>query len=228
MEVRMGAFEGVFVDFYGTMAGGDRQAVEDICQAVVDDYGLRADAADLAGRWGDCYFVAIESLDGQGFRLLRQIEGDTLIETIRPLGVEIDATPYVEQLNAYLARPSLFEEVHEVLDRIRVPVCIVSNADERELRMALVHHGLHVDHIVTSEFARSYKPKPRIFEAALEVTGWSPDRVLHVGDSLHSDVGGAHNAGIKAAWVHRSDRIKDIGTERPDFTWHDLRPLLEI
>ena len=224
----MGSFDGVFVDFYGTVAGGDRQAVEDVCQAVVDDYGLRADAADLASQWGDCYFAAIESLDGQGFRLLRELEHDTLIDTIRPLGVEIDAAPYVAQLNAYLAQPALFDEVHEVLEGIRVPVCIVSNADERELRMAIAHHGLHVDHVVTSEFARSYKPKPRIFWAALEVTGWSADRVLHVGDSLHSDVGGAHNAGLKAAWVSRSDRIKDIGTDQPDFTWHDLRPLLAL
>lgn len=224
----MHPFEGVFVDFYGTLAGGDRQAVEDVCRAVVDDYALQADAADLAGQWGDCYFAAIESLDGQGFRLLSDLEHETLIETIRPLGVCIDATPYIAQLNAYLARPVLFDEVHEVLEGIRVPVCIVSNADEREIRMAIAHHGLRVDHIVTSEFARSYKPEPRIFQAALEVTGWSADRVLHVGDSLHSDVGGAHNAGIKAAWVHRSDRIKDIGTERPDFTWHDLRPLLTL
>ena len=224
----MGSFDGVFVDFYGTLAGGDRQAVEDVCQAVVDDYSLRADAAKIASRWGDLYFAAIESLDGQGFRLLSEIEHATLVDTFGERGVQIDATPYIAQLNAYLAQPALFDEVHEVLKGIRVPVCIVSNADEREIRMAIAHHGLQVDHIVTSEFAQSYKPEPRIFQAALEVTGWSADRVLHVGDSLHSDVGGAHNAGIKAAWVSRSDRIKDIGTEQPDYTWHDLRPLLEI
>lgn len=224
----MGAFDGVFVDFYGTLVGGDRQAVEDVCQAVIDDYGLPANAAEIASRWGDRYFAAIESLDGQGFRLLREIEHDTLVDTFAMAGARIDATPYIAQLNAYMAQPALFDEVHEVLDRIRLPVCIVSNADEREIRMAIAHHGLRVDHIVTSEFARSYKPEARIFQAALEMTGWSADRVLHVGDSLHSDIGGAHNAGIKAAWVSRSDPIRDIGTEQPDFTWHDLRPLLAI
>ncbi len=224
----MGAFEGIFLDFYGTLAAGDRQAVQEVCQAVIDDYALKADAEDLASRWGDYYFAAIESMDGRGFRLLREIEHDTLIETVRRLGAEIDATPYIEQLNDYLAQPTLFEEVHEVLERLHLPVCIVSNADEREIRMAIAHHGLPVDHVVTSEFAQSYKPEPGIFKAALEVTGWRADRVLHVGDSLHSDVGGAHNAGLKAAWVSRSERIKDIGTDQPDFTWPDLRPLLTM
>ena len=49
--------------------------------------------------------------------------------------------------------------------------------------------------------------------------------IIHVGDSLHSDVAGAHKVGIRAAWVSRADRIGDIGTEKPDFTWPDLRPL---
>jgi 2-haloacid dehalogenase/putative hydrolase of the HAD superfamily len=217
----MNRFEGIFLDFYGTVAGGDRQAVHGVCQAVVDDY-------DLASRWGDQYFAVIESMDGHEFRLLRAIEGETLIETVRPLGVEIDASPYVEQLNAYLARPTLYEEVREVLTALRLPVCIVSNADEREIRLAIAHHGLDFRYLVTSEFARSYKPEPGIFRAALELTGWPADRVLHVGDSLHSDVGGAHNAGLKAAWVSRSERIKDIGTEQPNYTWHDLRPLLSL
>ena len=224
----MQQFEGIFLDFYGTVAGGDRQAVHDVCQAVIDDYGLAADTADLASRWGDRYFAVIESMDGRQFRLLRAIEGQTLIETVRPLGVEIDASPYVEQLNAYLARPTLYEEVREVLAALRLPICIVSNADEREIRLAIAHHGLDFRYLVTSEFARSYKPEPGIFRAALELTGWPADRVLHVGDSLHSDVGGAHNAGLKAAWVSRSERIKDIGTEQPDYTWHDLRPLLSL
>jgi len=224
----MSLFDGIFLDFYGTLASGDHQAVHDVCQAVIDDHHLPADAADLASRWGDVYFAAIESLNGHAFRLLRQIEGDTLIETVRPLGVEIDETPYVDQLNAYLARPVLFDEVHEVLAGLRLPVCIVSNADEYELHQALEHHGIKVAHVVTSERARSYKPKPAIFRSALELTGWSPDRVIHVGDSLHSDVGGARNAGLHAAWVRRSVRIKDIGTDQPDYTWDDLRPLLTL
>ncbi len=220
--------QGIFLDFYGTVASGDRHAVESICGQVAADHGLAISAADLASRWGDHYFAAIEAVDGGPFRLLVDIERDTLVETLRPHVGPIDPDPYIERFNAYMVRPTLFEEVAEVFARLHLPVCIVSNADERELRAAIGHHGLPVQYVVTSEAARSYKPEPRIFEHALALTGWAPDRVLHVGDSLHSDIQGAHRAGLKAAWVNRADRIKDIGTESPDLTWTDLCPLLTL
>jgi FMN phosphatase YigB (HAD superfamily) len=60
------------------------------------------------------------------------------------------------------------------------------------------------------------------------VTGWRVDRVIHVGDSLHSDVGGARKLGIRTAWVNRAERITDIGTDVPDMTWTDLNPLTQL
>ena len=220
--------QGIFIDFYGTLAGGDREAVVAICQQVVDDHGLAVAAEDLAGRWGHSYFEAIESVDGH-FRLLREIERDTLIDTLEPLtGRRVPVDGYIERFNLYCSRPPLFDEVHEVLASLVVPYCILSNADERELRAAVTHHGLDTQFIVTSESARAYKPDARIFQTALQLTGWSADRVLHVGDSLHSDVGGAKLAGIRTAWVNRAVRMTDIGTEVPDLIWADLRPLMGL
>ena len=224
----MRSLQGIFLDFYGTVAGGDRQAVESICQAIIDDHGLELSAADLACQWGHVYFAAVETVNSDGFRLLGEIERHTLVKTVMPLVGRIDPEPYVATLNQYLAQPPLFDEVREVFDGRTVPVCLVSNADERELRAAMAYHDLRFDFVVSSELARGYKPGPRIFEVALERTGWSADRVLHVGDSLYSDVGGAHRAGLGAAWVCRQNRISDIGTDRPDVVWSDLRPIISL
>lgn len=222
----IGPLEGVFLDFYGTIASGDAEAVETVCAQVISDQGLPITAAELALKWGHRYFAAIGCRNGRGFRLLREIERDTLIETLLPLVGRVDVDRYIEGLNAYLARPTLFEEVLETLAAVSLPVCIVSNADERELWSALEHHGLRPHAVVSSEKARSYKPETAIFKAALDLTGWPVDRVVHIGDSLYSDVGGAQRAGIRAVWVNRATRISDIGTETPDFRWTDLRPLV--
>ncbi len=223
-------WQGIFIDFYGTLVGGDRQAVESICRRVIADHGGEATGAGITAeafaiRWGQAYFEALEHVNGTGFRTLHEIERDTLVETCRPLFGPIDPAPYIEAFDRYLAAPPLFEEVPEVLESLRLPVCIVSNADDRELLAAMEHNRLRVAAVVTSEAARSYKPDPRIFHRALELTGWDPAAVLHVGDSLHSDVGGAHAAGLQAAWINRAHRIHDIGTETPEFEWPDLRPL---
>jgi len=224
----MGQWQGIFLDFYGTVAGGDVHAVQSICQQVIDDHGIGLSAAELAVQWGHRYFSAIESVNGTKFRLLREIERDTLIETVAPWATNIDVTMYIDRLNSYLGQPVLFDEVREVLADVHLPVCIVSNADEAELQKALAHHQLKFDWVVSSELAGSYKPDRRIFDFALERTGFSPERVMHVGDSLHSDVEGAHRAGLQAAWVQRSQRLSDIGTDEPDFTWPDLRPILSL
>jgi HAD superfamily hydrolase (TIGR01549 family) len=221
-------WQGVFLDFYGTIASGDVQAVEAVCRQVIEDYRLEAEAPKLAVQWGLRFFSAIEAVSCGDFQCLKQIERNTLIETIMPLTGPVCVEKYVARFNEYLARPTIFEEVREVLDALRVPVCIVSNADEHELRCALEHHDILPEFVVSSESSRSYKPEPGIFETALSLTGWSPDRVVHVGDSLHSDVGGAQRAGIKAAWVNRTCRISDIGTAEPDYTWSDLRPLVAL
>jgi HAD superfamily hydrolase (TIGR01549 family) len=224
----MASLQGLFLDFYGTVVGGDRRAVESVCQAVINDHRLALSADDLAVRWGQAYFRAIEAPNGHPFRRLLEIERDTLIETVQPMIAGFDAEPYVEVLHEYLTRPPLFGEVKEVLARRNLPICIVSNADHRDLRQALSFHELTFDYVVSSESARSYKPDRGIFETALRLTGWAAGRVIHIGDSLHSDVGGAHAAGLKAVWVRREDRISDIGTEQPDDTWLDLRPINAI
>ena len=45
-----------------------------------------------------------------------------------------------------------------------------------------------------------------MFEFALNNVGLSAGEVLHIGDSLSSDVKGASSIGINAIWVNRSNR----------------------
>jgi putative hydrolase of the HAD superfamily len=45
------------------------------------------------------------------------------------------------------------------------------------------------------------KPDLRIYQMALDAMGASPSETIHVGDSLHSDVAGALNAGIAAVHI---------------------------
>lgn len=224
----MAQLQGLFLDFYGTVVGGDRLAVESACQAVVNDHRLSLTAAELAVRWGHAYFRVIETPNGDRFRSLVEIERDTLVETVEPFVGPIDPEPYVAVLQDYLANPPLCPEVQDVLKHKNLPICIVSNADDREIHKALQLHDLRFEFVVTSESARSYKPDRGIFETALRLTGWRPDGVIHIGDSLHSDVGGARAAGLRAVWVCREDRISDIGCERPDQTWTDLCPIVSL
>lgn len=227
----MRPLDGLFLDFYGTLVGGDRAAVESACRRVVDDLKLPLTPEQLAIDWGKGYFALSEVCNDGRFRTLHAIECDSLVDTLRPYVGEIDPEPYVTTLHDWLVAPPVFEETLEVLALLRergIPLCLVSNADHDDLLAAMEHTGIRADTIVTSESARSYKPHAAIFREALAQTGWSAERVLHAGDSLHSDVGGAAALGIGAVWVCRDVRISDIGTARPDYQVRDLRGLAEL
>jgi 2-haloacid dehalogenase/putative hydrolase of the HAD superfamily len=221
-------YDALFLDFYGTLVVGDRTAVEATCACVVRDHNLPMTAAELAVAWGHKFFGAIAQCNHDGFLTLYDCECRTLLEAIAEHAGQIDPRPYAELLRAYWKAPPLAPNALEALRAIDVPICIVSNADTADVLAAIDHHGLPIEHVVTSEDTRSYKPDAVIFRTALERMKVAPQRVLHAGDSLHSDVGGAGTLGIATCWVHYSDRILDVGACTPDHRITNLSQLPAI
>ena len=82
--------------------------------------------------------------------------------------------------------------------------------DTDDIRKAIEYHGLKPAGVFTSEDAKSYKPRKELFELALNDSGFKSDEVIHIGDSISSDVKGAGALGIKTLWLNR------FGKEIPD------------
>jgi 2-haloacid dehalogenase/putative hydrolase of the HAD superfamily len=218
-------FDGVFLDMYGTLTTGDRAAVESVCAEVIAETALPLSARELSLIWGERFFHAMDTSNDDRFETLFEVEVRTLRETMTALERTVDADDYVTRLTAYWRDPPLQPEVPEFLATFPLPVWIVSNADRADLDAALRRHSIEVAGVITSEDVRSYKPAPRIFHEALARSGWRPQRVIHVGDSLHSDVGGARAVGLRSGWVNRIHRIHDVGNHTPD---HEFADLLEL
>ena len=47
------------------------------------------------------------------------------------------------------------------------------------------------------------KPDPGLFRIAIAQAGCNRDKLLHVGDSVDTDVQGARNAGVRYMWLNR-------------------------
>jgi putative hydrolase of the HAD superfamily len=69
-----------------------------------------------------------------------------------------------------------------------------------DLAADVAHAGLaeYIDVFVTSAQAGYRKPHPRIYQAALERTGFGADHAVFIGDSLRTDVLGPQRAGIRS------------------------------
>ena len=147
--------------------------------------------------------------------------------------LDLDAGPGDPELAARrvvadLTTRRLYPEVAVALDslRARVPLGIVSNADDAFLSGTLAHNGLAFDLVVYSEAERIYKPDPRLFQRALDRLGAAPDQVLYVGDSPSEDIAGAEAAGMPTVWVNRDGR--DWPIEQRSQPKHEVSDLLGV
>ncbi len=68
------------------------------------------------------------------------------------------------------------------------------------------------------------KPDPRTFQIAARRAGCDLDQLLHVGDSLETDVSGAESAGARGVWLNREGITNDSGI-KPD---HEISSLTEL
>ncbi len=89
-----------------------------------------------------------------------------------------------------------------------VPVRAAMGASERGV-MGLAHL---VDSVTTSGGVGWPKPDQRIFLAACEQAGVSPDQALMIGDDYAADIEGALAAGLRALWLVRSAVSSETGT----------------
>ena len=57
----------------------------------------------------------------------------------------------------------------------------------------------------------AWKPDPRIFNRALELTASDPEKVIYVGDNFFADVVGAKNAGLQPVLLDEDGIFPDAG-----------------
>ncbi|MEV1143904.1 HAD family hydrolase [Micromonospora sp. NPDC049799] len=195
--------KGLLLDFYGTVVEDDDAVVADIAGQVARGASTPTRAPDVVEAWQREFVLIAE---GPPFRPLRASALASLAAVLAEVGCGGDPAALCAVQFAYWRSPPLRPGSRAFLASVPVPVCVVSDADRDDLDAAMARHGLAFDAVVCSEDVGAYKPDRAMFDAALDALGLAPHEVVHVGDSLRSDVAGAHGAGIRAGWVNRFGR----------------------
>ncbi len=192
----------LFVDFYGTLVHEDGEIIKEITN-IIHDTGNGAAPSEIDSFWWKDFQNMFVSSFGDSFELQRDIERKALAHTTGKFESAADASALCDRLFSQWSRPEIFEDTKEFFDRSPLPIYIVSNIDNIDIRSAIEYHGLKPAGVFTSEDARSYKPRKELFELALSKTGLDPEEVIHIGDSVSSDVKGASALGIRTLWLNR-------------------------
>ncbi len=99
---------------------------------------------------------------------------------------------------------------------------VITNCDDDLFALSNRRLGVTFDWVVTAQQVRSYKPKPRGFEVALERMAVPHDRILHVAQSLYHDHGPAKELGLSTAWINRGGDRPGFGATPPASASPDL------
>ena len=164
------------------------------------------------------YVTDLEIIRLEAFR-------ETLIEIGRP---NDELASYLNQI--YLKHRfediELYPDVLPALKKLqsKFTLGLISNGNSYPERCGLKEMFKFV---IFSQEHGVEKPNPRLFEIAIEKTGYSKHEFLHVGDSLQDDVVGAKNAGIVNIWLNRNHIKNNIGV-KPDYEISSLTELVEI
>ncbi len=184
--------------------GGPRFSAGDVSRALT----LAWSEVSVETRGGDRYGgVRGESAFWRGFlnRVRGHLDGGTV-------SAEVFA-----RLSAHFRDPNSWAVFGDVrgtlaeLESLRVPLAVVSNWDSNlpSLLQALGLAG-NFREISVSATEGTGKPEPDIFLRTCARLDLPPAEVLHVGDSLVDDFGGARGAGLQALLLDREGRHADF------------------
>ena len=205
----------VSFDVYGTLIDvrdGSREAFA----AILRDAG--ASHVDVSAFWEQWEAANIRRY-WLPYRSYREICRSSLEETFQQFGIRGDGALIRHYFDAF-SRFRRFADVDETLDRLatRARLAVVSNIDDDLL--AATDLGRRFDVVCTAERARGYKPNGTLFRFLLAHA--DADRLLHCGQSQHTDMVGAKPLGIRVAWINRRGLALAPGVPPPD---HELRDL---
>ncbi len=125
-----------------------------------------------------------------------------------------------EHGRALAAATHPFEDVVPALDALAeagIPIGIVTNGSSsaQRAKVALLGTDRFAFVVVTGEHGIA-KPDPRIFEIAVQGLALPAHRVVHVGDNLSADIGGAFAAGLGTVWLNRAGGPRPVDAPTPD------------
>ena len=204
----------IFLDYTGTMVQEDEPYTRELLGYFASHSDLKNPKEILGVVWGKVKEIEAESF-GDAF-----IKNDEKVDRIlahcaENYGLQGDFSYMHDVWRKIWVHAPLYDDVKPFFERAKLPIYILSNDDLCYLEESMRLKGLQPAGIISAEMAGACKPHRKIFEKALEVAGAKPDEVMHIGDSVVSDVEPARLIGITPVYLSRSkpatlDGVREI------------------
>jgi 2-haloacid dehalogenase len=209
----------VFFDLFGTLLS--LAPLDDACDRVAPGRG-----AELAARW------RARQLEASWLRTAMDrwadfdtVTRETLESTLGELGIPVpeDLADLADAFADLPLVPDAPDAVHR-LQAAGLTTGILTNASGRTLDRVAARLDVPIDHRLSVDAVRRFKPYPSVYRLAVDATGLPPERIGFV-TANGWDAAGAGAFGFRVAWLRPSltASLPSVGAPEPIVaTWPEI------
>ncbi len=213
---------GYVFDAYGTLF--DVHSIVDVGREIT------ADPAALSANWRQkqLEYTWLRALMGR-YEDFWTVTEAALRYAIRRLTITASETQIRRLMDAYLTLAS-FPEAKAALTALAPrPRAILSNGSPRMLEAAVASSGLgaHLDHVLSVDAVKTYKPSPHVYALGPQALGVKAEELLFVSSNAW-DVAGAKAFGYQVAWCNRTQAPEEELGVSPDVVIGRLDELSQL
>lgn len=196
----------IFIDYTGTIITQTGKDVEEMVYRVCKNSDMK-NPKDFIKYWWGMIKEYENAFEGSTYITEDEIVDKMLERCVQ----EIHLQENLEELHTLCQRfwmyAPLYDDVKNFFEKCPYPIYIISNNGQEYIAEAMKVNDICPAGIITADMVRAYKPHPTLFKKALDVCGYTADEIIHIGDSIASDVNGAKAVGIKPVLLDREGKM---------------------
>lgn len=197
----------VFMDYTGTIIREKGEDLEKIVSRIWKNSRLET-AEETVRYWWSLIKMMEEKSYGDAFLTEDEIV-DCLLERLgREKGLDDDFLELHKLFQRFWMYAPVFGDVKEFFEKCHFPIYVITNNGVCYVQECMEKNSLEAAGIISGEMVRAYKPHKEVFDYALKISGCAAREVIHIGDSIVSDVNGASAAGITPVLIDRKAKVQ--------------------
>ena len=222
-------FEVLSFDCYGTLINWENGILLAF-KKILSNHNIQLSDTEILE-----LFAQQESIQESGDYLKYR---NILKNVVHHFGKTFNFTPTDLEANALAESIQNWEPFPDTVEALKAlktqhKLTIISNIDDELFTYSAKKLEVEFDWLITAEQVKFYKPSSHNFEMAIQRMGITPDKLLHVAQSIYHDIVPAKTMGITAVWVNRRKGQEGFGatvpaSSTPDLEVPDLQSLVSL
>lgn len=197
----------IFLDYTGTITKERCDAVKSIVVRILKNSVLNTPEEVLSYLWS-----GVRKMEDSSYQDTYKTEDELVDILLKKCEEEIGLEENLEELHMLIrefwSNAPVYSDAKELFEKCPLPIYVITNNCVQYVKKCMDNNGLKPAGIICGDMVKAYKPHKELFEKALEVSGLRANEVIHIGDSMSSDVKGALSADVTPILIDREGKIE--------------------